>query len=303
MVRRIYDMFVSQGLSEIGIVEVLNDEGLRTDRGGPWTQSVVRQILRGEKYIGNNVYNRCSFKLKAKRTKNPPDSWVRSDGAFEAIIEPEIFHAAQRIIALRRHCYTDQEMLDGLSACLVANGRLSALIVDNDEELPHSSVYRNRFGNLLNAYELIGYGPIRDYRYIGNKRLVRRLRSEIIDRLIGDVEAAGGFVRRDSVCRLSINGEFSASVMVVPRGFLKSGKPCWRIRFEGRHLADVTVVVRLDPENTTVLDYHLLPLAVLESKPSLCLGPKNTALFHAYRFDRLDRFCERVGRSSAPIPR
>jgi DNA invertase Pin-like site-specific DNA recombinase len=299
MVRRIYDMFVSQGLSEIGIVEVLNNEGLRTDRGGPWTQAVVRQILRGEKYIGNNVYNRQSFKLKAKRTKNPPDSWVRCDGAFEAIIEPETFHAAQRIIALRRHCYSDQEMLDRLSACLVAKGRLTALIVDNDEELPHSSVYRNRFGNLLNAYELIGYGPSRDYSYVDRKRLVRRLRSDVIDHLIGDVEATGGFVRRDSVCRLAINGEFSASVMVVQCGSVKTGKPCWRIRFEHRHLADVTIVARLAPENTAILDYHLLPLAVLVSRPSLCLGPINAPLFAAYRFDTLEGFCARTSRSSA----
>src|SRR5664279_2591271 len=71
MVRRIFQMFVSEGLSEIGIVAALNDEGLRRDRGRPWTQSVVRLILRGEKFIGNNIYNRRSFKLKAKRTRNP----------------------------------------------------------------------------------------------------------------------------------------------------------------------------------------------------------------------------------------
>jgi DNA invertase Pin-like site-specific DNA recombinase len=76
MIRRIFQMFVSQGLRESEIVTTLNDEGLRTDRGGPWTEAVVRQILRGEKYVGNNIYNRRSFKLKAKRVVNPPDSWV-----------------------------------------------------------------------------------------------------------------------------------------------------------------------------------------------------------------------------------
>jgi DNA invertase Pin-like site-specific DNA recombinase len=171
MVRRVFDMFVSQGLRESEIVSTLNNEGLKTDRDGPWTEAVVRQILRGEKYIGNNIYNRRSNKLKAKRVVNPPDSWVRNDGAFEAIIEPQLFAAAQRIIATRSHHYGDQEMLDKLSACLALNGKLSALIVDQDEDLPHSSVYRRRFGTLLAAYHLIGYKDVRNYSYVDRKNL------------------------------------------------------------------------------------------------------------------------------------
>ena len=33
----------------------------------------MHQVLTNEKYIGNNVYNRVSFKLKKKRVINPPD--------------------------------------------------------------------------------------------------------------------------------------------------------------------------------------------------------------------------------------
>jgi hypothetical protein len=40
-------------------------------------------VLTNEKYVGNNVYNRVSFKLKKKRVVNEPDMWVRADGAFE----------------------------------------------------------------------------------------------------------------------------------------------------------------------------------------------------------------------------
>jgi DNA invertase Pin-like site-specific DNA recombinase len=301
MVRRIYQMFVSHGVRESGIVVALNDEGLRTDRGGPWTQSVVRQILRGEKYIGNNVYNRRSFKLKGKRTRNPRESWVRGDGAFEAIIEPEIFEAAQRIIAVRSHSYTDQQMLDGLSTCLVLNGKLSALIVDQDEELPHSSVYRRRFGNLLTAYRLIGYKDARDYSYVSYKKLLKQLRSEVIDRLIGDVEARGGFARRDTFSTLSINDEYSTSIMVTACGSTKTGKPVWKMRFGRRRLGDFMIVARLTADNSTILDYYVLPLAVLEARPSLWLGPTNAAAFDAYRFDTLDGFCELVGRSPTPV--
>ena len=44
----------------------------------PWTRDHVHQLLTNEKYIGNNVYNRTSFKLKKKRVQNPPEMWVYS---------------------------------------------------------------------------------------------------------------------------------------------------------------------------------------------------------------------------------
>ena len=58
---------------------ILNDEGGLTDLGRPWTRGTVHQVLTNEKYIGNNVYNRISFKLKKKRVVNPPDMWIRGE--------------------------------------------------------------------------------------------------------------------------------------------------------------------------------------------------------------------------------
>ena len=62
-----------------------------TDFGRAWTRGTVHQVLTNEKYIGNNVYHRTSFKLKRKHVVNPPDQWIRADGVFEGIVEPELF--------------------------------------------------------------------------------------------------------------------------------------------------------------------------------------------------------------------
>src|SRR5690606_15862400 len=78
-VRRIYDLFVSQGRPEGEIAHLLNAEGIRTDFGRLWTRSTVHQVLTNEKYVGHNVFNRVSFKLKQKRITNPPDMLVRRD--------------------------------------------------------------------------------------------------------------------------------------------------------------------------------------------------------------------------------
>jgi DNA invertase Pin-like site-specific DNA recombinase len=77
VVRRIYDEFTKKAKREAEIAADLNAEGLATDLGRPWTRETVHQVLTNEKYIGNNVFNRTSFKLKKKHVWNAPDMWVR----------------------------------------------------------------------------------------------------------------------------------------------------------------------------------------------------------------------------------
>jgi hypothetical protein len=82
VVRRMYRMFVEDGCSESEIAETLNTEGHLTDLDRPWSRASVHQVLTNEKYIGNNVYNKVSFKLKHKRVVNPREMWIRAEGAL-----------------------------------------------------------------------------------------------------------------------------------------------------------------------------------------------------------------------------
>jgi hypothetical protein len=70
------------------------------------------QILTNPKYIGDNVYNRVSFKLKKKRVVNPPEMWIKRSGAYEAIVEPSLFYVAQGILHERNHRFSDADLLD-----------------------------------------------------------------------------------------------------------------------------------------------------------------------------------------------
>jgi len=81
-VRRIFRLFVHEGKSQAEIADILNEEGLTTDWGRLWARDMVHRVLTNEKYIGNNVFNRISFKLKKKRVVNTPDMWIRAEGAF-----------------------------------------------------------------------------------------------------------------------------------------------------------------------------------------------------------------------------
>src|ERR1700730_10667095 len=96
-VRWIYRAFVEDGKPEREIAGVLNESGVVTDLTRSWTRGTVHQVLINEKYIGNNVWNRGSFKLKKKRVRNSPEMWIRADGAFEPIVDRSLFDAAQTI--------------------------------------------------------------------------------------------------------------------------------------------------------------------------------------------------------------
>ena len=100
-VNLIYRWFIEDGLPMGEIANRLNAMPVATDRDRPWTYATVRQVLTNEKYIGNNVYNRHSFKLKKKHVDNPPQMWIRKQGAFEGIVSGETFMAAQEILAER----------------------------------------------------------------------------------------------------------------------------------------------------------------------------------------------------------
>ena len=123
-----------------------------TDLDREWNRGTVNQILTNEKYIGNSVFNKISYKLKKQRVENPPEMWIRADGAFEAIVDPQLFYVAQGIIRERSWKYSDQELLDKLKSLHQKHGLLSGIIIDESDFTPSSSVYQNRFGSLLRAY-------------------------------------------------------------------------------------------------------------------------------------------------------
>ncbi|MEI8342478.1 MAG: recombinase family protein, partial [Verrucomicrobiota bacterium] len=130
IVRWKYREFVNHGKTETEIATALNERGVLTDFQRAWTRATVHEVLTNEKYIGNNVYHRTSFKLKAKHVANPPDKWIRADGVFEKIVDPKLFYAAREIIIARSRKLTDDEMLDKLREVLKKHGRISGILIN-----------------------------------------------------------------------------------------------------------------------------------------------------------------------------
>ena len=189
-VRWIYAAFVHKGKTEFQIAQILTKRGVANGHGRP--RHTIKRILKSEKYIGNNVWNRTSLKLQQALVYNTPDAWVRADGVFEPVIAKSLFDAAQSIYRERmkhpingrsRH-YSDDEMLARLRRVLQRRGHLSSNIIDESRGIQSVGAYEARFGSLTEAYRLIGYTQHpRKRRRIRSHRSPRLSDEQMLDKL------------------------------------------------------------------------------------------------------------------------
>lgn len=295
-VREVYRLFVDEGMPEREIAALLNKQGVLTDLGRSWTRGTVHQLLINEKYVGNNVWGRTSFKLKKEHVRNAPEHWIRSDGVFEAIVDQEIFDRAQVIIEARAAKLSDEEMLAVLKGLLERNGKLSGLIIDEAEHGPSSSAYRNRFGSLLRAYALVGFAPEQDYGYLETNRKLRERHPIVLAEIVAGLRGAGGDVSVDDATDLlTVNGEFTISIVIVRCFQTLAGSLRWKVRIDTALSPDITVVVRMGADNDEPKDYYLLPRLDMRTA-MLRLAEYNGLSLDAYRFNDLTAFYRMAAR-------
>jgi len=292
----VYRQFVEQGRTEREIASSLNERGIRTDLGRAWTRGSIHQLLINEKYVGNNVWGRTSFKLKQRRILNAPDDWIRADAVFDAIVDPEMFERARQIISIRSEKLSDDAMIEKLRLMLERAGKLSGIIIDEFDG-PSSSAYRSRFGSLLRAYALVGFAPEHDYRYLEINRSLRRMHPALVSQIVEGLEAAGGHVSQDPATDLlTINHEFTASVVIVRCAPVLSGSLRWRLRLDTQLNPDITVAVRMAADNASTLDYYVLPLFDMD-EAILRLCEYNGLSLDAYRYEKLQPFYQLAART------
>jgi len=289
-VQWIYDAFLTEGKVESEIAAALNAKGTVTDFGRPWTRGTVHQVLTNEKYIGNNVYHRTSFKLKRKHVVNPPEMWIRADRVFRGIIEPAAFFKAREIILARSQKLTNEEMLEKLRGLMKNHGKISGILIDEAADLPSSSAFRHRFGSLVSAYRLIGYDPHIDYSFIEVNRKLRQQHPGIVASVIQQVQAVGGLATWDEETQLlRLNNELRVSIVLCRHTTTGTGLSRWLIRLDAGLKPDITIAARMDSTNEAIRDYYILP-AIDMTWENLRLAEENGIYLDAYRFETLDYF-------------
>lgn len=96
VVQRIYDMFVNKGIGRNEITSILNKEQIKTKRGRSWDTRSITYILENPFYIGKIRWN---YYDRDKNQRKNADDVILADGKHEAIIAPETFAKAGKLLA------------------------------------------------------------------------------------------------------------------------------------------------------------------------------------------------------------
>jgi DNA invertase Pin-like site-specific DNA recombinase len=159
-VRDMYRMLISDRLSVPEIARELNQRGVKQAGKRPgdatWHYQTVYQVLTNPKYAGIHVFGRSTQKLATPLIRLPKSEWVTAPGAFEPIVDREIFDRAQQVLLSRTSNKSNQELLCDLRSLVAAEGHLTARLIDGSWDMASASTYRHRFGSLHEVYKLIG---------------------------------------------------------------------------------------------------------------------------------------------------
>jgi DNA invertase Pin-like site-specific DNA recombinase len=287
IVKRIFNGLIAQNKTIVGITADLNCEQIPNANGNPWTTQNVLDILTNERYLGNVVFNRTSYKLQQQRVVNPPEMWIRCEGAFPSIIAPATFAAAQEIIAERRQRWSEQKLQRRRNALKREKEQLAGALDDSVKASPRAQP----FPTLDRAYRLAAHQP-------NVTAWIRKpLESDAILRatvmaITTNVEQSGGravFNRKTGF--LIINDDLVVALGVACPASNGQEQLYWRVTFVGRsRSSDLSLVVRVDATAQAAQAFYLLPTSELPDK-AVDLRISNRSFLQACRFDTIDALC------------
>jgi len=297
-VHQVYDLFIDEKASLNEIARILNRQNIPNVSGRAWTSVSVRELLANEKYVGNCVYNRTSKKLGVNWHRNPRKEWVVKSAAFEPVVLPQRFEKAQQQLVENATQYTDNDMLDHLTATWCQEKYLTRDLIDAARNGPSDNTYKKHFGNLLNAYRRVGFTTA----FTATRTTLRAIRKAVCVDLVSGIRRAGGTVDVPPgwSCQLLVNGELKVSIVVgrTSLSHVASNQNQWRFGYRSLRKPDILIVARIDQGSSEVRDYFVLPFVFLPAGSWLTVSGINYERLERFRSPSLDPFYALCARRS-----
>nr|WP_281384736.1 recombinase family protein [Novosphingobium piscinae] len=252
-----------------------------------WTRARVSRVLSNFAYVGDNVWGRTSGRLCRKRVTTRPELWVYASDVFEPVVERGLFNEARSIIQAKVCKLTNAELLTRLASLLDRHGTLSARLINDDPELPDANVCAYRFGGLMKIYQLLGHSPRICLDYVELNQSFKQVRAGLISLIAVSLDRAGILVTRATHAdQLIVNHEISLSVHVARCHALNSGNMRWQTRGFRSKATDINVIARMDPSNSAISEYYIIPRAEV-TYGTLNIDGTNAPDFSGYRYSDL----------------
>ena len=287
IVRDMFRMLLSEKRTVYAIARDLNRRGISYLDDRQWDYQAVYNILTHPKYCGCHVFGRTSRKLYTPTVNLPQSQWVLTRGAFEPIVDSVTFEAAQKVLRERTFHKSDEEVLGDLRRLLATNGRLTLNLIQTTDGMPSPSTYRERFGSLRRAYELIGYGCSDRFELVDSRYRILTLRDKLFTRINELFLSEVSIVRRSGRWRGRLRFSSGTVVSVLIGRAIRVWKEAirWQVEPHPCERRLVTLLARLNENNSAFLDYHVLPR--MEGRTRFRLRLKDPWLKQGKRLDDL----------------
>lgn len=262
-VQKLFALFLNDGLTEQGIAKHLNERGVLTRQGNPWSRETIHRILIDPKYVGDLAYNRTLTHLGALAVPNPRENWTYVPNQYPGAVSREIWNEAQEALKRRAERGTEEEMLARLRALYAKHGRLSYDLIDAEPGMLSAQTYQHRFGSITEAYRRVGWTARRHRPQNTRCPEVRVMRNGLdgaVTNRIADI--ASDVLKHPKVPVWTVIGELSICVMLVVATKNQKKRVVWRLSRKppnGPPDPDVLVMARLNIEATAILDYYVFP--------------------------------------------
>jgi DNA invertase Pin-like site-specific DNA recombinase len=262
ILRGVYDWYVLERLSESEISFLLNAMEAPRECGRAWTRDCVRDLLTNEKYIGNIIYNRASFKLRKHHVENPASMWIQRLGAFPPLIPIALFRKAQQERKHRLAPIPKEELLAMLRKLQEKHGKVTTILIDQDDTLPGAQMFAYHFGTMLEAYALAGLPPTNLCKFVATRAIVSNVRAATHEQIEALIVGAGvGLEKGPSRNTFLLNGKTILKIAIARCLYEKTAPPRWRVRMDEESKCDFVLAVLLDLENREAASYYLFPKA------------------------------------------
>lgn len=258
VVHRIYDMYLVELLSDTGIARRLNSEGIDNGLGRPWSPYHVKQILTNDKYAGTLAFNRSTQRLRSTRRANAPNTWVRLEDAFDAIVTREKLEASRAERQRRRKQWTDDEMLDVLRDLFVEHGRVTPDLI-NSGSGPAAKSYAFRFNGIVAAMDRAGVSGSSLSPSTINRYRMRCITRDMTIELKRCAVVTKAKIENLSPRTYRLNGVTVR--LLCTRCRYERSHPCWKVTLAYDPPVDFVIWIRTDVANERIERTYLIPVA------------------------------------------
>ncbi len=257
-VRAIFSL-AAEGKGPSAIARELNRSSI-THGGRPWTHQAVRDIVQNPKYMGCNLWNRHSQRLRGPLIPVEPQFWIKKPLAFAPIVDEQTFARAQAGLPVPKR-WSDEEILKRIRRLFKTKGRLSETLLRKARGMPCTVTLHNHFGTYRQLYEKVGYHiGAEDIHSGAQSERSMKLRQSLVSSLkeLFPEHVAVTHLPNRSRSILWIDRSFMVSVLLC-RTKHKHGKLCWAVDPNPAERNCVTLLCTMNSRHERVIDYFALP--------------------------------------------